>query len=108
MIVMGEITALWVNSSKKQDSKEALNVSIQKYYDLKCKNQGEKCVFNVNLDQKFFLGQEKNAMIHKKVYALGSREERATLLKAGFKGKEIESLYLHLNDITIISVNWGN
>jgi hypothetical protein len=108
MIVMGEITALWVNSFKTQDSKETLNMSIQKYYDLKGKNHGEKCEFNVILDQKIFRGQEKNATIYKNVYALESREERATLLKAGFKGKEIESLYLHLNDITIIGINWGN
>ena len=83
-------------------------MSIQKYYDLKGENQGEKDVFNVIIDQKICCDPEKIARVYEQVYSLESREERATLLKAGFKGKEIESLYLHLNDITIISVNWGN
>lgn len=37
---------------------------------------------------------------------LGSREERVALLKTGFSGKDIESLYLKLNGIVVISVNW--
>lgn len=83
-------------------------MSIQKYYDLKGENQGEKSVFNVIIDQKICCDPEKNARVYEQVYSLESREERATLLKAGFKGKEIESLYLHLNDIKIIGVNWGH
>lgn len=37
---------------------------------------------------------------------LGSREERVALLKAGFNSKDIESIYLLLNGITIIGVKW--
>ena len=39
-------------------------------------------------------------------FSLGSREERATLLKDGFTGKDIESEYLRLNGIVIIGINW--
>jgi hypothetical protein len=39
-------------------------------------------------------------------FLLGSREERVSLLKAGFTGKNIESEYLRLNGIFIISINW--
>jgi hypothetical protein len=38
--------------------------------------------------------------------SLGSREERASLLKAGFTGKDIESEYLRLNGIVVIGINW--
>ncbi len=37
---------------------------------------------------------------------LESREERIALLKTGFSGKDIESLYLKLNGIIVIDVNW--
>ncbi len=37
---------------------------------------------------------------------LESRQERIALLKTGFSGKDIESLYLKLNNIVIIDVNW--
>ncbi len=37
---------------------------------------------------------------------LESREERVALLKTGFSGKDIESLYLKLNGIVITDVNW--
>jgi hypothetical protein len=37
---------------------------------------------------------------------LVSREERIALLRTGFSGKDIESLYLKLNGIVIIDVNW--
>jgi len=37
---------------------------------------------------------------------LVSREERAALLKIGLTGKDIESLYLKFNEITVIGINW--
>jgi len=37
---------------------------------------------------------------------LDSREERVKLLKAGFSGKEIEALYLVLNNFEVVGVNW--
>jgi hypothetical protein len=37
---------------------------------------------------------------------LALREERATLLKNGLRGNEIESLYLSINGIVVIGVNW--
>lgn len=37
---------------------------------------------------------------------LVSRKERAALLKTGLTGKDIESLYLQFNDITVIGINW--
>jgi hypothetical protein len=37
---------------------------------------------------------------------LVSREERATLLKDGFTGKDIESEYLKRNGIFVIGINW--
>ena len=37
---------------------------------------------------------------------LESSVERVALLKAGFSGKDIESIYLQLNGIKIIGVNW--
>lgn len=39
-------------------------------------------------------------------FALGSKEERAILLKAGFTVKDIESKYLKHNGIIIIGINW--
>ncbi len=39
---------------------------------------------------------------------LESREERVALLKAGFNSKDIESIYLQLNGIAIIGVNWND
>ena len=39
-------------------------------------------------------------------FLLGSREERAALLKTGLRGKDIESLYLKFNDIIVIGINW--
>ena len=39
-------------------------------------------------------------------FLLGSREERVTLLKTGLTDKDIESLYLKFNDITVIGINW--
>ena len=38
--------------------------------------------------------------------ALVSREERAALLKTGLTGRDIESLYLKFNEITVIGINW--
>lgn len=37
---------------------------------------------------------------------LALREERATLLKNGLRGNEIESLYLSINSIVVVNVNW--
>jgi hypothetical protein len=37
---------------------------------------------------------------------IGSREERAVLLKTGLTDKDIESLYLKFNDIIVIGINW--
>ncbi len=37
---------------------------------------------------------------------LESRQERIALLRTGFSGKDIESLYIKLNDIVVIDVNW--
>ncbi|MBU4373325.1 MAG: hypothetical protein KKD69_01165 [Euryarchaeota archaeon] len=37
---------------------------------------------------------------------LESREERAKLLKAGFTGREIETLYVILNSFDVVGVNW--
>ncbi|NJD53349.1 MAG: hypothetical protein FIB07_10835 [Candidatus Methanoperedens sp.] len=37
---------------------------------------------------------------------LALREERATLLKNGLRGDEIESLYLSINRIVVVNVNW--
>ncbi len=37
---------------------------------------------------------------------LAFREERAALLKTGLTGKDIESLYLRINGIVVIGVNW--
>jgi hypothetical protein len=39
-------------------------------------------------------------------FSLGSKKERATLLKAGFTGKDIESKYLKNNGIIVIGINW--
>jgi hypothetical protein len=40
------------------------------------------------------------------VAILESREERAKLLKAGFTGREIETLYVILNSFVVVGVNW--
>ena len=37
---------------------------------------------------------------------LVSRKERTELLKTGLTGKDIESLYLKFNDITVIGIDW--
>lgn len=37
---------------------------------------------------------------------LESREERVALLKTGFSGKDIESLYIKLNGIVVTDINW--
>ena len=37
---------------------------------------------------------------------LVSRKERSELLKTGLTGKDIESLYIKFNDITVIGINW--
>lgn len=37
---------------------------------------------------------------------LGSSEERVRLLRAGFSSKEIEMLYVILNSVKVIGVNW--
>jgi len=37
---------------------------------------------------------------------LETREERVRLLKAGWTGKEIEQLYIALNDIEVVGVNY--
>ena len=37
---------------------------------------------------------------------LALREERATLLKNGLRGDEIESLYLSINGIVVVNVSW--
>ncbi len=76
---MGEITATGVNSSREQDISMPLDLALNKY-----------------------MGSGK------KISRLESSEERVALLKAGFKGKEIESLYLHINNITVIGINWSN
>jgi len=39
-------------------------------------------------------------------FPLRTREERASLLKAGFTGKDIESEYIKLNGISVIGINW--
>lgn len=64
--------------------------------------------------KNFFLGNILNGMMTtdgiRKAGAdrpvLESRQERIALLKTGFSGKDIESLYLKLNSIVIIDVNW--
>ncbi len=37
---------------------------------------------------------------------LESRDERVKLLRAGVTGREIEALYVRLNDFEIVGVNW--
>lgn len=37
---------------------------------------------------------------------LESREERVSLLKTGFSGRDIELLYIKLNGFVITDVNW--
>ena len=37
---------------------------------------------------------------------LESREERVKLLKEGYKDKDIEMLYLKLNSMKVMGVNW--
>jgi len=37
---------------------------------------------------------------------LESRNERVKLLKKGFTGKQIEMLYVILNSLDVISVDW--
>ena len=37
---------------------------------------------------------------------LVSRKERVALLKNGLTGKDIESLYLRMNGIVVIGINW--
>ena len=62
----------------------------------------------------FFSGNILNGMLTKEGSRnagaehriLESREERVALLKTGFSGKDIESLYLKLNGIVVTSVNW--
>lgn len=39
-------------------------------------------------------------------FSLRTREERTSLLKAGFTGRDIESEYLKRNGIFIIDINW--
>jgi hypothetical protein len=39
-------------------------------------------------------------------FQLGSREERASLLKNGINGKDIESEYLKRNGIVVVGINW--
>ena len=81
-------------------------MSIQTH--LKGKNSGEKSEINVIIDQQCIKHPAKNAVSEKQFFILGSREERAALLKAGLRDKDIESLYLHLNEIAVIGVNWSN
>ena len=81
-------------------------MSSKKY--LKGKNPGIKSEIKVIIDQKCIKVPIKKAKNEKKFYLLESREERAALLKAGLKDKDIESLYLQLNEIAIIGVNWSN
>jgi hypothetical protein len=45
-------------------------------------------------------------MCYNNSLVLASREERAALLKTGLTGKDVESLYLKLNDIIVIGINW--
>jgi len=40
------------------------------------------------------------------VAILESRDERAKLLKCGFTGKDIETLYVILNSLDFVGVNW--
>jgi hypothetical protein len=37
---------------------------------------------------------------------LVSGEERVALLKIGLTGKDIESLYIRINGIVVIGINW--
>ncbi len=37
---------------------------------------------------------------------LESRDERVKLLKSGFTGKEIETVYVILNSFDVVGVNW--
>jgi len=37
---------------------------------------------------------------------LESRNERVKLLKAGFTGKQIETIYVILNSLYVVSVDW--
>ncbi len=39
---------------------------------------------------------------------LESRKERAELLKTGFTGKKIETLYIDLNHFETVGVNWDD
>jgi len=39
-------------------------------------------------------------------FSLRTREERASLLKAGFTGRDIESEYIKRNGIVVIDINW--
>jgi len=62
----------------------------------------------------FFLGNILNCMLTTdgskvagaKYRILESREERVALLKTGYSGKDIESLYIKLNGIVVTDVNW--
>ncbi len=38
--------------------------------------------------------------------SLKTREERASLLKAGFTGRDIESEYIKRNGIVVIDIDW--
>jgi hypothetical protein len=40
------------------------------------------------------------------VAILESRDERVKLLKSGFTGKDIETLYVILNSLDFVGVNW--
>lgn len=37
---------------------------------------------------------------------LKSKRERAKLLRSGFTGKQIETLYVILNSVEIVGINW--
>ena len=39
---------------------------------------------------------------------LESRNERVKLLKTGFTGKQIETLYVILNSLDVVTVDWQN
>jgi len=51
-------------------------------------------------------GSKESAKECNDSFELISREERVSLLKAGFTGKDIESEYLRRNGIVVIGVNW--
>ncbi|CAG0997427.1 hypothetical protein METP3_03059 [Methanosarcinales archaeon] len=52
----------------------------------------------------FILGYNLREVIDMAI--LESRNERVKLLKKGFTGKQIEALYVILNSLDVVSVDW--